>query len=294
MSPTAGRLQVPILSAVLLLSSASAFAFNITILLGRYPGFEQFNQLLTQTQLAEDINRRSTITVLGLPNDRLGTVMQMTEDAQKKILSLHIVLDYYDMIKLNKLAPASKTTLTTLYQSSGVADDKQGFIDVVHRRDGSIVFGSSMPGAPLVSNLVNSVNSQPYNISVLSVSQPIIAPGIDGSWIEPPPPPAKAAAPAQAPAPIIKKPAASPVAEEPVADEPTADASAPSPADAPAPAPAPSPAADAPAEDGAEEDASDEVAAAEKKEKKSAAVKQVISGVTAGLVFGLASFLAAQ
>ncbi|KAH6760764.1 hypothetical protein C2S51_017713 [Perilla frutescens var. frutescens] len=288
MSPSGAGSLILILSAVLLLSSATiTSAFNITILLGRYPGFEQFNQLLSRTQLAEEINRRRTITVLGLPNDRLATIMQMTEDVQKSILSLHIVLDYYDMIKFNKLAPASKTTLTTLYQSSGVANDKQGFIDVVHRRDGTIVFGSSMPGAPLVSALVNSVASQPFNISVLSVSQPIIAPGMDGSWVEPaaPPPPPKAAAPV----PAVKEPPP-PEAEEPVADEPTADAPAPSPADAPAPAP--SPAADAPAEDEAGEDASDQDP--EENKKKSAAVKQVVSGMTVGLVIGLASFLAGQ
>ncbi|KAH6804516.1 hypothetical protein C2S51_032763 [Perilla frutescens var. frutescens] len=286
MSPSGAGSLIPILSAVLLLSSATTTsAFNITILLGRYPGFEQFNQLLSRTQLAEEINRRRTMTVLGLPNDRLATIMQMTEDVQKSILSLHIVLDYYDMIKLSKLAPASKTTLTTLYQSSGVANDKQGFIDVVHRRDGTIVFGSSMPGAPLVSALVNSVASQPFNISVLSVSQPIIAPGMDGSWVEPAAPPPKAAAPV----PAVKEPPP-PTAEEPVADEPTAEAPAPSPADAPAPAP--SPAADAPAEDEAGEDASDQEP--EEKKKKSAAVQQVVSGMTVGLVIGLASFLAGQ
>ncbi|XP_042038481.1 fasciclin-like arabinogalactan protein 3 [Salvia splendens] len=123
------------------------------------------------------VNSRRTITVLGLPNDRIGTLMQLPEDVQKSILTLHVILDYFDM---SKLTPANKTTL---YQSSGVANGQQGFIDVVRRRDGTIVFGS-----PLVCNFVNPVAAQPFNIS-----QPIIAPGMDGTYVETPatpPPPA--------------------------------------------------------------------------------------------------------
>lgn len=282
-SPSAGRLLL--VAAVLLLGS-TASAFNITILLSRYPGFEQFNDLLSRTHLAEQINSRRTITVLGLPNDRLATIMQMTPDVQKSILSLHVILDYYDMIKLNKLALGTKTIATTLYQSSGVANDQQGFINIVHRRDGTFVFGSAMTGAPLVSTLVNSVAAQPFNISVLSVSQPIIAPGMDGSWVDPAMP-----APPKAPAPAPKKAAAAPppVAEEPAADdEPAADAPAPSPSSG-APSSAPAPAEDAPAADEVQDDAGAEQVTAK---KKSGAVKGVVSGVTVGLVIGLASLLA--
>lgn len=288
MSPSAGRL---VLVAAVLLLGSTASAFNITILLSRYPGFEQFNELLSRTHLAEDINSRRTITVLGLPNDRLATIMQMTEDVQKSILSLHVILDYYDMIKLNKLALGTKTIATTLYQSSGVANDQQGFIDIIHRRDGTFVFGSAMPNAPLVSMLVNSVAAQPFNISVLSVSQPIIAPGMDGSWSDPAvPAPPKALAPAPkanaAPPPVVEEPAA--------AEEPAVDESAPAPAPSPSggsPSSAPAPAdEDAPAADEVQDDAG-----AEKVEKKkSAAVKGVVSGVTVGLVIGLASLLAGR
>lgn len=263
-------------------SASSAWGFNITILLGRFPGFEQFNQLLSRTHLAEQVNSRRTITVLGLPNDRIGTLMQMPEDAQKSILSLHIVLDYYDMAKLNKLAPGNKTTLTTLYQSSGVASDQQGFIDVVRRRDGTIVFGSSVPGSPQVSNFINPVASQPFNISVLSVSQPIIAPGMDGTYVDAAPatPPPAAAAPAPA---ITKPPppAASPVEEETPADE--------SPSQAPASSPAPSPAADEPAADEGE----GYMDAADLTPEKDKSGARVVSGLKLGLVMGLAALLAA-
>lgn len=274
MSRTAA--PVLLISVVLLLSLSAVSAFNITVLLGRYPGYETFNDLLSRTHLAGEINRRRTITVLALTNDRMAPITAKTEDVQKRILSNHVVLDYYDKVKLNKLKD-TRTVLTTLYQASGNADDQQGFLAVVHRKDGSIVFGSAVRGAPLDSRLEGPVAAQPYNISVLSISQPIIGPGIDGEWkpVEDVPP-AKSPAPAKKPSPPPA--AASPIEEEVVADAPAEEEAA------PAPAPADGPVADTPAAD-ADDDSSSE--------PKSAAGRKAVSGVSFGLVVALVSFLAA-
>ncbi|KAL1552592.1 fasciclin-like arabinogalactan protein 3 [Salvia divinorum] len=278
------RRPLLLLAAAVLLSSATTIsAFNITILLGRFPGFEQFNQLLSRTQIAEQVNSRRTITVLGLPNDRLGTLMQLPEDVQKRILSLHVILDYFDMEKLAKLSPANKTTLTTLYQSSGVAIDKQGFIDVFRRRDGTIVFASSVPGSPQVCNFVNPVAAQPFNISVLSVSQPIIAPGMDGTYVETPP----ATPPAAAPAPATKK---TPSPASPVEEAPAPVEEAAVPAEAPEAAsitsPAPSPDSDAAADEGEDVNAAADLTS----EKETSG--GVNLGVKLGVVIGLAALVA--
>ena len=281
------RTAVPgllLISAVLLLSVSASSAFNITVLLGRYPGYEMFNDLLSRTHLASDINRRRTITVLAVTNDRMSSLTSKTEDIQKRILSNHVVLDYYDSVKLNKLKN-TRTVLTTLFQASGTADDQLGFLAVVHRTDGSIVFGSAVKGAQLDARLEGSVAAQPYNISVLSISQPIIAPGIDGMWIPiADEPPAKAPAPGKA-APPSPTPAESPIEEEVVADAPEPEEAS------PAPAPADGPAADAPEADADAADTADDSA-----KPKSAAGKQAVSGVTSfGLVVALAmaSLLAA-
>lgn len=266
-----------LIAAVLLLSLSAASAFNITILLSRYPGYEMFNDLLSRTKLAGEINRRSTITVLALSNDRMSPLAGKPEDVQKRILSNHVVLDYYDLVKLNKLKN-TRTVLTTLYQASGTADDQQGFLAVVHRKDGSIVFGSAVKGAPLVATLEGPVAARPYNISVLSISQPIIGPGLDGEWapvVEAPP--AKSPAPAQAKkaAPPLPTPAASPIEEDVVADAPAPKEAAP--ASAPSPVPADDTAADEVADD----------------EPKSGAGKQAVSGVAFGLVVAVAALVAA-
>ena len=276
-----GRAAVLISVVVLLSLSSAVSAFNITILLSRYPGYETFNELLSRTHLAGEINRRRTITVLALTNDRMSPITAKSEDAQKRILSNHVILDYYDNVKLNKLKNV-RTVLTTLYQASGSADDQQGFLAVVHRLDGSIVFGSAVKGAQLDSRLEGSVAAQPYNISVLSISQPIIGPGIDGEWK-----PVEDLPPAKSPAPSKKSPpppmAASPIEEEVVADAPEVATTA------PAPAPADGPVADADAAD-ADADAADDKSSSH---KKSAAGKQAVSGVAFGVVVALASFLAA-
>ncbi|EPS61284.1 hypothetical protein M569_13515, partial [Genlisea aurea] len=219
-----------------LISAISVSGFNITVLLGRYPEFSNFSDLLTRTQLAEEINHRSTITVLAVTNDKLGGVAGKPLDVAKRILSNHVILDYFDVLKLNKLKN-TRTEVTTLYQASGVANDAQGFLDIVHKLDGSVVFGSAVRGSGLDCKLEGSVASQPYNISVLAVSQVIIAPGMDGTYSKAPAsaPPPKANSPTAVPSaasPAVDGPALSPVSG-PVADAPVADgpAAADSPAD---------------------------------------------------------------
>ncbi|KAG8375356.1 hypothetical protein BUALT_Bualt10G0091600 [Buddleja alternifolia] len=261
-----------IISAVLLLSSiATTSAFNITRILEKYPEFTQFNTLLTNTKVADQVNSRKSITVLALNNDRVGEIAGKQEDALKRILSTHIILDYFDVLKLNKLKD-TKTLLTTLYQASGTADDQQGFLNVVHQTGGSIVFGSAMKGAPVDAKLEASVLSQPYNVSVLSISKPILAPGIDG-----------ALRPASAPPPkAVTAPTPSTTASPPPAASPESDMIA----DAPAPA-TESPTSTPPSEAPAPADATP----ADVTPPPSAAVKQVVSGVSLGLVVALASFL---
>ncbi|GFP81634.1 fasciclin-like arabinogalactan protein 3 [Phtheirospermum japonicum] len=263
MSLSTSSAVVLLISAVFLLSTATTSAFNITRILDQNPDFSQFNGLLSQTHLADDINRRKTITVLALTNDRLGVLAGKSVDVIKRILSTHVVLDYYDVLKLNKLK-GNRTVLTTLYQATGAADDQQGFLNVAHNADG-ISFGSAMAGAPIDSKLEGSVASQPYNISVLSVSQAIIAPGIDGTWPAPPPPKA-AAAPLPPPPRCRRRPRPAPAADD-------AEADAPASVEAPAAAPADV----------------DDAADNQPPPPANAAGKKMVSGVSIGLIVTLVS-----
>lgn len=108
------------LSTSLLFSAAFVFfattnAFNITRILDQYPQFSQFNSLLSQSGLVPVVNSRTTITVLAVNNDSIGDLAGKPSDVQKRILSNHVVLDYFDVLKLNKLKN-ERTMITTLYQ----------------------------------------------------------------------------------------------------------------------------------------------------------------------------------
>ncbi|KAL2544552.1 Fasciclin-like arabinogalactan protein 3 [Forsythia ovata] len=270
MSSSVRSAALILLSCFLLVSTATAF--NITRLLERYPEFSNFNELLSKTELANEINSRKTITVLAVSDDALGGLSGKPEEVQKGVLSNHVVLDYYDILKLQKMK--SKSVLTTLYQTTGVASEGQGFVDVTHNKDGSIVFGSAVKGSPQDTKLLGSVAAQPYNISVLSVSQPIVAPGID-SRLSPTASPPKASAPAHA-----HKKKASPPSDAPA---PSDD----SPADAPAPSSGPS--ADAPA---TSDRPTSDAPTADTDNKPHTNSAGELSGASFGLAVVLASYLA--
>ncbi|KAM7461320.1 hypothetical protein LguiA_029441 [Lonicera macranthoides] len=218
-----------ILSCLFLFSSVTT-AFNITKILSKYDGYGTFNNLLSQTKLDEVINGRSSITVLAVQDGSISSLSSKSQDVVKRILSNHIVLDYYDMQKLKNLKNGS-ASLTTLFQTSGDATGQQGFLKVNVKGGGEIKVGSAAKDAQQDVLINKMVASQPYNISVLDVSGPIIAPGIENIHNSPAQSPRKVLAPA--PAPHKKSPAP---AESPEMDPPSsADGPAEDGGNAPAP-----------------------------------------------------------
>ncbi|XVF48154.1 hypothetical protein PTKIN_Ptkin03bG0168500 [Pterospermum kingtungense] len=173
---------------ILALSTTSTTAMNVTKVLGEYPEYGTFNDLLTKTKLTEQINHRQTITILALDNDSVSSIANRSMDEVKKILMNHIILDFFDKIKIQNLGKKS-AILTTLYQTTGTAMEQQGFVNITRIGPGDVVFGSGVPGSPLVSKLLGPVVSQPFNLSVLHVSTPIVAPGFGDPVLPPPPPP---------------------------------------------------------------------------------------------------------
>lgn len=237
------------LSLLLLLLSFSS-AFNITKILSQHPEFATFNGFLSQTKLADEINRRQTITVLVVDNAAASGLSGKPLDVVKKILSVHVILDYYDVEKLTKLGISNKTSaLTTLFQASGLAADQRGFINVSLVNEGEIAFGSAAKGGALNSKLVESVAAHPYNISVLQITAPVQVPGIESTPVRTPPP-----KPSATPVPAPKKsPAAAPA--KPVAPVPSRQSGAPAPSEVVIEVPVEAPISYAPVADGPESDA---------------------------------------
>ncbi|XP_076912803.1 fasciclin-like arabinogalactan protein 10 [Bidens hawaiensis] len=151
---------------------------NITAILSAFPEYSQFNNYLSQTKLVDEINSRTTVTVLVLNNGVVSSLAAKHPLAvMKGVLSLHILLDYYDNKKLHAISDGT-TLSTTLYQTTGTAPGNVGFVNITDLKGGKVGFGSAVPGSKLDSSYTKSVKQIPYNISVLEINQPIIAPGI--------------------------------------------------------------------------------------------------------------------
>ncbi|EOA29090.1 hypothetical protein CARUB_v10025354mg [Capsella rubella] len=225
---------------ILLGVSSIVSAVNITRVLEKYPEFSSMLELFAKTELTPIINKRQTITVLALSNDAIGSISGRPEEEIKNILMNHVVLDYYDELKLKALKDKS-TLLTTLYQSTGLGQQQNGFLNC-SKSNGKIYFGSAVKGAPQTAEYITTVFRNPYNLSVVQISMPIVAPGL-GSPVKVPPPPPMSSPPAPSPKKGAATPAPAPAEEEDYADSPpglapeTAPASAPSESDSPAPAP---------------------------------------------------------
>ncbi|KAF8379347.1 hypothetical protein HHK36_028781 [Tetracentron sinense] len=153
-------------------------AHNITAILSGFSDYSLFNSYLTQTKLADEINSRQTITCLVLNNAAMSALAAKHPlSVIKNALSLHVLLDYYDGQKLHEISKGTTLT-TTLYQTTGNAPGNLGFVNITDLKGGKVGFGSAAPGSKLDSSYTKSVKQIPYNISVLEISAPIIAPGI--------------------------------------------------------------------------------------------------------------------
>ncbi|WRX08214.1 FAS1 domain - like 1 [Theobroma cacao] len=160
------------------LVAITAHAHNITAILEGFPDYSVYNSFLSQTKLADEINSRETVTCLVLSNGAMSALTAKHPlSVIKNILSLHVLLDYYDPQKLHQISKGTTLT-TTLYQTTGNAPGNLGFVNITDLQGGKVAFGSAIPGSKLDSSYTKSVKQIPYNISIIEISAPIIAPGI--------------------------------------------------------------------------------------------------------------------
>ncbi|KAI3854804.1 hypothetical protein MKW92_008818 [Papaver armeniacum] len=161
------------------LPTSAAASHNITEILSKFPDYSVYNDYLTKTKVSDEINSRQTITVLVLNNGAMGSLTASNHPLSviKKVLSLLVVLDYFDNQKLHDISEGT-TLSTTLYQTTGNAPGNLGFVNITDMKGGKVALGSAAPGSKLDSNYTKSVKQIPYSLSVLEISAPIIAPGI--------------------------------------------------------------------------------------------------------------------
>jgi hypothetical protein len=191
---------------IIMLFPLSITCFDITKLLSQYPEYSSYSNYLTQTQLATEINTKQPITVLAVDNSGMAPISGKPMDVIKKILSIHALLDYYDVQKFQSLRNQN-ITLTTLFQTTGQAKGSEGFMKFTDLGTGGVTFKSPSDPNGAGANLVKAVVAQPYNISVVQISTVIMPPSLLPSSN------ATSHAPAPAPPVVSPVPVESPVPE---------------------------------------------------------------------------------
>ncbi|KAK7386068.1 hypothetical protein VNO78_32144 [Psophocarpus tetragonolobus] len=155
-------------------ASGAVPAHNITRMLGTHPGFSTFSHYLTATHLAEEINRRQTITVLALDNAAMSALLDKHYSLPtiKNILSLHVLVDYFGAKKLHQINN-STTLVSSMFQATGAAAGTAGYVNITNLKGGKVAFAAEDNDGSLHSFYVKSIKEMPYYISVLQISAAI-------------------------------------------------------------------------------------------------------------------------
>ncbi|KAI5062745.1 hypothetical protein GOP47_0023284 [Adiantum capillus-veneris] len=173
-------LSLLVVAAPCIPSTLAAFQ-NVTTLLDNHPDYSLFNGLLSQYGVAAQINSRTTITVLSPHNRAVNAFLAgrgagLDRQSLFNILSFHVLLDYEDPEKLRTLA-GGFATITTLYQTTGLAEGEDGFLNVTVFEG---VAKAHSPGNNSFATIGSSLEKFPFNISLLAVDQVLIPSGIGG------------------------------------------------------------------------------------------------------------------
>ncbi|XP_042472153.1 fasciclin-like arabinogalactan protein 3 [Zingiber officinale] len=166
----------------LLLSSAAiaVLAFDVKEILAPEPDFSSFTKYLTDSKVADDINGRKTATVLALDNSAVAPLAGLSAAQLKDVLTVHVLLDYYDPDTLHRLFKNKSAVIATLFQNSGHGADDNGLLNYVEKADESMYFGSAAADASPDSELIKVIGARPYDLSVIQVSKAIIPPAVAG------------------------------------------------------------------------------------------------------------------
>ncbi|KAK7258322.1 hypothetical protein RIF29_23895 [Crotalaria pallida] len=160
--------------AIILLLSSNANAHNITRILAKHPGFSTFNHYLSVTHLADEINRRRTITVLAIDNGGMQSLLDkhLSISTLKNVLSLHVLVDYFGAKKLHQITNGT-TLVSSVFQATGSAAGTAGYVNITNLKGGKVGFGAEDNDGSLHSFYVKSIDEISYDISVLQISQPL-------------------------------------------------------------------------------------------------------------------------
>ncbi|XP_018506143.2 fasciclin-like arabinogalactan protein 10 [Pyrus x bretschneideri] len=195
-------------------SSPTSSTLNITKILNDYPDFSQFNSYLTDTQVCDQINVRTSITVFVVNNAAMSYLVGKSNEVKKRLLSLHVVMDYYTFDKFKSFPNSQTTQLTTLLQDTFQSIGFEGLLNATNGDTVSIVSAAGSEKAKVVKDIF----TENLKLSVVQLSNLIVPVDLNSS-----------------PSPSVPSPSLSPPAPSSSHLSPSPSTSAPSPSPLPSP-----------------------------------------------------------
>lgn len=173
-------ITLPLLLLLFASISSTINAHNITHILAQHPEYSTFNHYLTTTHLADEINRRRTITVCVVDNAGMSDLLakHLSLQSLKNVLSLHVFADYFGARKLHQISKGSTTT-STLFQATGEAAGTAGFVNITDTKGGKVGFAvADYEGqyGPIASTFVKSIAEISYDLAVIQISHILTSP----------------------------------------------------------------------------------------------------------------------
>ncbi|BBN12677.1 hypothetical protein MPTK1_5g22020 [Marchantia polymorpha subsp. ruderalis] len=151
-----------------------AATFNITSIFDEFPDFSIFNQLLTDTRVAGEINRRQGVTVLAPSNEAMTDFRSanpaLEGDRVANLLRYHVLLDFLTIQNLQRLDIANYTRVGTLFRTTGPANADDASVNL-YNTPSNIFIGSSAVDSSQNSTVISTVFLQPSDVSVIMIDR---------------------------------------------------------------------------------------------------------------------------
>ncbi|TQD89759.1 hypothetical protein C1H46_024651 [Malus baccata] len=132
------------------LPPSSSGPYDITKVLNENSEFNLFSTYLTQTQVANQISERKTMTIFVVNNGVMASLVEKPIEIKKKVLSLHIVMDYYTVQRFHNLPSAQSIRINTLLQVTDNPSGQLGFVNVTNGNSISVVAAAGSNQAMVV------------------------------------------------------------------------------------------------------------------------------------------------
>ncbi|TYK21930.1 fasciclin-like arabinogalactan protein 4 [Cucumis melo var. makuwa] len=167
----------------LLLSSSPILALNFSSLLSSFPDLSDFAALLSSSAVLSDLNHRTSLTLLAVPNSYLAASSDLTHrippSSLADLLRYHVLLQYLSPSDLRHISPSGKL-VTTLFQTTGRATSDFGSVNITRNPlDGVVSVHSPVPFSSSNATVLTLLQNLPYNVSIFAVNALLVPYGFD-------------------------------------------------------------------------------------------------------------------